>query len=325
MTAEGRHTGLEYWHAAAPRAGVEPRAVERMLANPAMDAALRRNVRDALAFFGSNTSFNLNFLDHGTYFLGALALYLHISGGLTHRRLAALCGTSRLLSAGRASAILLSLWSKGFLVRGERRGEDRTVRYTPTARMIAAYRERLKIDLESSGVVEPAIAPLMARWDEPGVFEHYLRLAGEDLVHAASNPTPEVDIINKIGAFRAGVLMLYVLMEAADDGGAFPPLGKASTSISALAARFRVSRSHVRRVLRLWEEAGFLLRGDAEGTVHLTPLLHATVKRYFAINFIIGLRYAHAALLALRDSAHEGMSAVSPPAPGAGKTATAAP
>ncbi len=305
MTGEERHTGLEYWHAAAPRAGVDPRAVERMLASPGFDAAVRKSVTDALAFFARNTSFNLNFLDHGTYFLGALALYLHVTGGLSHRRLAALCGTSRLLSAGRASAILLSLWSKGFLVRGEHRGEDRTVRYTPTARMMTAYRERLKIEFEASALIEPAIAPLLARWDEPGVFECYLRLAGEDLVHAANTPTPEVDVFNRIGAFRASMLVLYVLMETADDGGAFPPLGSASTSISALAARFRVSRSHARRVLRLWEEAGLLARGETEGTARLTPLLHATFKRYVAINFIIALRYGHAALLALGDSAHE--------------------
>ncbi len=316
-------TGLESWRAAVKVPDVDTRAIDRLLADAKFDNALRHGVTEALVFFDANPAFHQHFLDHGAFFMGLLALYLHASGALTHRRLAALCGTSRLLSNGRASAMLLNLWSKGFVRRAETRAADRTVRYTPTPRMLTAYRARLKIEVESAAWIAPQLASLLARWEEPGVFEHYVAVVGAHLAPMMARPDPALDALTIVGNYRAGFLVLYALIDGADHGGAIPPCGESKLSVSALASRFRVARSHVRRILAACRASGLLTRGAGDGTVTLLPALHGVFRRYYATIYLGVLASSHDVLLWLLTQDPAQGHQADPPAPDPGEPAGA--
>jgi hypothetical protein len=296
-------TGLEYWRAALAISASEPAAVERLLADPNFDRALRHSVTESLTFFDANPAFYQHFLDQGSFFAGLLALYLHASGALTHRRLAALCGTSRLLSNGRASAILLNLWSKGFVRRAETRGADRTVRYTPTPRMLTAYRARLKIEVESAAWIAPELAALLARWEEPGVFEQYMAVTGAYLAPLMATPHPALTALEIVGNYRAGFHVLFALIDGANRGGPFPACGESGLSVSALANRFRVARSHVRRILDTCSASGLLTRGAGDGTITLLPALHDVFRHYYAVVYLGVLADSHDTLARLPHQA----------------------
>ena len=292
-------TGLEYWRAALQISASEPVAIARLLADPNFDRALRHSVTGPLAFSDANPAFYQHFLDHGSFFMGLLALYLHASGALTHRRLAALCGTSRLLSNGRASAILLNLWSKGFLRRAETRAADRTVRYTPTPRMMSTYRARLKIEVESAARIVPELAALLARWDEPGVFEQYMVVTGAYLAPLMASSQPALTPLEILGNCRAGFHVLFALIDGADRGGPIPACGESRLSVSALANRFRVARSHVRRILDMCRASGLLTRGAGDGTVTLLPALQDVFRHYYAVVYLGVLADSHDTLVSL--------------------------
>ncbi len=273
MASEETGKNLQYWSDAIKGLPRIPDAlIDELASRPGMDAALRHLVGETTAFVRSEAAFQAHFYDTGTYFLGFLILYLHLTGGLTHRRLTALCGTSRVLSNGRASAILLRLWSKNMLRRAEHRAADRTVLYTPTPAMIAGYRARLKIDLESVAMCEPTIGALLARWEEPGMFEGLIATAGGDLVHAAVTPTADVDVFNRVGANRAAMLVLGAVILGADKGGAFPPQGETRISISALAMGFKVWPDRARRGRGHGRPA-------ARAISRLSPLLRHRLRR----------------------------------------------
>jgi hypothetical protein len=295
---EIQQTGLEYWYTLKGDKPAYAAATIKLLEDAGLDAALRHGTSAALEFDRSHPKFHLHFLDHGAFFLGLTALYLHSTGGISHRRLAAMCGTSRLLSNGRASAILLNLWSKGFLRRADERMADRTVLYTPTTLLTQSFRARIRIEIECIAIVDPAVHALLARWDEPGVFECYMATAGRMLLAGAT--LKEADSFHAISAYRASLLMLNMLMAAADDGGPFPPVGEAPVSVSALATRCGVARSHVRRVLALCETLGLLRRSAEDRGVTLLPALRDMMRTYYAIVFVSELAIVHQTLLALR-------------------------
>jgi hypothetical protein len=297
-----RSTGLEYWYDAGAGSHTDPRAIERILSHANFERALRHSVTRSLAFFREETEFNISVLDLGTFFLGFLALYLHTTGGLTHSRLADVCGTSRVLSAGRASAILFHLRSKGFVRRAEKRSSDRTVIYTPAPRMMGCYRERNRIEFEAEAMIEPAVLPFLRRLDEPGIYERFLAAVGRDTTTATKFPDEELADITAIGTHRAGHLILYQLVELADDGGAFPPVGTVNISISTLAEQFRVSRTHIRRVLEKCMQHGLLAKNGGDASYILLPKLRDQLRKQTAILYAAGMRMVHFAMESWDDA-----------------------
>jgi hypothetical protein len=291
-----RSTGLEYWRDAGSGPEIDPGAMERILSHPRFDEAMRHSVTRALAFFREETQFNLVFLDQGTFLLGFLALYLHVTGGLTHRRLAEMGRSSSILSSGRASAILFHLRSKGLVRRAEKRSSDRTVIYTPASKMMDWFRDRVRGDIEAQAMIEPAVLPFLERLDEPGMHEQFLAVVGEDALKAARKPDPELAAVTAVAELRAGELILYRLAKLADDGGTFPSPGIANISISALAEQFRVSRTHVRRILKQCERNELIARHGSDASYAVLPKLREQLRRQTAIFSVAGMRMIHFAL-----------------------------
>jgi len=150
--------------------------------------------------------------DAGHYVAASLALSLHREG-ITLPRLAAACTETRLMSAGRARALLAYLMHVGFLTQVSRRQGQAAALYVPTPRFIDTWRGRMRGGLEAAALLEPAARPLLERIDDPAVTMAFLQRRGDamraGLAAAVGHELPFVRIFNhRLGGGRAMALLL---------------------------------------------------------------------------------------------------------------------
>lgn len=301
-----RLTGLEAWEAAVGERVSEDFLQTAVLSSPRFSPAHRQAVEGALAYSQGHAAFQATVSDAGHFFLCGVALYMDASGGLTHRRLRRLMGDSGLISAGRASALLWRLRLGRFIepLDGDV-GEGLLKRFVPTRAMEDAFRERFRVDLRAIVALEPAIAPALARLDEPAIFRGLIRQMGDDLISAAGREEPRLQAFNLIAARTVGVLVMYDLAASVTDDGEFPACGVANVSVAGLARRFKVSRSHVLSLLRQMETAGFITFDSATGRPVIQPPMRDALRLYGALVFMGQIRAAHRVLAATEASPAE--------------------
>ena len=96
---------------------------------------------------------------------------------------------------------------------------------------------------------------------------------------------------------NAGMVILFSLLLAGEGDDSFPPARPVPVSISALGAKFGVSRKHVLTLLRDAENEGFLQRtGDRNDRVVLLPRVREGLQMFFATMFLYLARSAGEAL-----------------------------
>ncbi|WP_304166059.1 hypothetical protein [Phenylobacterium aquaticum] len=276
--------------------------LDALPAHPRFEEAMRYSVRAALDYFHENPVLHRNIKDVGRLILGVVALSMDATGGLTHRRLRALSGRTGVISAGTATAVLFRMRTIGYVTRDEAGGGGLARRYRPTPDMTQAFRERMQIELDAAAILFPHVAPVRDRFGEPDMFRAVFKVLGEESIKAARDPRGDLDALNRLGTRSAGVLVLYDLLNAADvAGGGRGPLGapiELEVSVSALARKYEISRSHVLSLLRDLEAADFIARVGREGRWALRPALRPTLETFFGV---IYLGMAHVALEAARD------------------------
>lgn len=273
-----------------------------MRADPNLEAAIRHSVTGSVAYYDAAPVMHRNLKDVSRFVLGVVALYLDATGGLTHRRLRELSGQTGLISTGAATGLLLRLRLIGYVAPAETLPNGAIRLYRPTPAMIAAFRERLRIELEACVLIDPRISPVVERLDEPEVFPHLMAAMGADSINAARHPRPDAISIDRLSMRSAGMLIMFQLMQDADRGASFPPSGEAQVSVSGLARRYEVSRSHVLTVLRDAEDMGLITR-LGEGRWRLEPALAEVFKTFYAVLYlgmIKGARATQAAMAGAR-------------------------
>lgn len=275
----------------------EPR-IQAMRAEPRLGEAMRHSIRRALAYYDAAPVMHRNLKDVARFTLGVVALYLDATGGLTHRRLRELSGQTGIISAGTATALLLRLRLIGYVTTAEVLPSGATKLYRPTEPMIVAFRDRLRIELEASSLLDPRIGQVLDRLEEPEVFPTLMAVMGNDAINAARNPRPDAGAIDRLSMRTAGMLIIFHLLTEADDGGVFPPVGEVEVSISDLARRYEVSRSHVLTVLRDAEGFG-LVRRLSEARWRLEPELGEVFRTFYAVLYLGVIKGARAAQAAL--------------------------
>jgi len=281
--------GLEKWDWLATDRAPED-SLQRLMAHPQLPQLQYRVVRGALAFAAANREFQSLAADAGSFFLCCVAIYMDCTGGLTHRRLRAMTGGSGLISAGRATALLWRLRAGGMIETAP----DDSRRFVAAPAIRAIMRERLRVEFEPLSLLDPDTAPLMARFDTPGIFDALMIQLGEDLMGSAGRPDTRLQNMGRLLAHNCGIMILYALIDAMGEDTQFPPRGSARVSVSALARRFSLSRSHVLRVLRMLEEMGWLI---SEGDLRtLGPRLGAELRMFHALMALGALRAACRAL-----------------------------
>gem|GEM_PF-3566774 len=288
-TGQGVNTGLEKWDWLATDRVPED-SLQRLMAHPQLPQLQYRVVQGALTFAATNREFQSLAADAGSFFLCCVAIYMDCTGGLTHRRLRAMTGGTGLISAGRASALLWRLRAGGMIEAAP----DDSRRFVATRAIREIMRERLRVEFAPLSLLDPDTAPLMARFDAPETFDALMVQLGDDLMGSAGRPDPRLQGMGRLLAHNCGIMVLYALIEAMGQDSQFPPRGSARVSVSVLARRFHLSRSHVLRVLRMMEEMGWL---TSEGDLRtLGPRLGAELRMFHALMALGVLRAAHRAL-----------------------------
>lgn len=261
--------------------------LQALCAHPRFDDALRHSVRSALAYFHANPVLHRNVKDVGRLILGVVALYLDATGGLTHRRLRTLSGQTGVVSAGTATAVLFRMRTIGYVVRDEGVGGGVARRYRPTPEMIQSFHDRMKIELDAAAMLVPEVAPISDRLGEPEVFRAVFTALGRESIVAASQPRAELEVLNRLSVRSAGILVLYDLLAAADDGvSPFGSPAEVVISVSALARKYEISRSHVLSLLRDLEMADFVCRAGRDGRWALRPALGDSLRKFFGVIYL---------------------------------------
>ncbi len=258
---------------------ISDEAYARLRAEPLYPQAIRRFAANMLAAGDADLALDGILKDAGRNVGAMCAVYLHVSGGLTLPRLKTLCAGFGLASPGRARALLLYLRYLGYVGAPQARAKGEPSVYPVPLKLVVTWREHQRAVLNAVAVIEPQIAALIDRFDMPGVFETYAVL----LVEAFLATVPHFDVnapYFRIFMHRhAGIQIVHFLLAHAADE-AFPPREPIAVSLSALAQRFGVSRSHVRRLLEAAEREGLIQRCN-DGAVLWTPAGRVAVDNVF--------------------------------------------
>lgn len=278
----------------AARAGDEPPwwrlapdDLSAIKAHPRFVEMMRASVLGALEVYDADTVTSGALRDMGRFVAGMMALYLHASGGLTLTRLRAVCTEVGISGRGRAMAILTMLRVIGYVTAAEGVGDARVRPYVPTDAMITAFRQRIRIELQAFSLVDPGMDAAISCYDRPGGFEAYVRHAGDGLIAAitaGATPATELDIFAERAA---GILILYQLLLAGEEGDAFPPRRPIRASVNGLAKRFKVSRTHVMRLLRDGEAEGFFRRAPEAGDGYVILAKPEAIEQHFAAGLLL--------------------------------------
>ena len=269
---------LMWWDADGqmPRAAYErleshPRYVEAMRALSArmLKAAHEDKAVDGIA------------KDVGRYFGALWALYLDSSGGLTLPRLKHLCARTQLLSPGRARALLLYLRYLGYVEPAASQTPGQPTLYIPTRALAAAWKHLLQEALAAVRIVEPAIDVVLSRLDLPDVLRTFVRCQGEGTVVALSSLPTERPFIRIFAHRHGGMQTLHWITCASDRDDDYPAREPVTVPIAALARQLRVSRTHIKRMLRDAEDAGFLIQGS-DGQVLFSEAMRLEMRWTFS-------------------------------------------
>jgi hypothetical protein len=231
------------------------------------------------------------FKDAGRYLTALCAAFLDLSGGLTQAALKQICGASGYVSPGRARALIEVLLHLGYL-------EAQGGAWRTTPLFTAAWRGYTQSALRAAAMLAPETEAVIARLEEPGVFQLFLGIQAGRLL-GASSATSERPALMRVFVERyAGSQVLWSLLSQGPGAG-FPWEGWTEISMSGFATRFAVSRMHVQRLIEAGVREGLL---DHEGRrVRATSLFRDTVQPFYAFQLAELNATAGATLAALSD------------------------
>lgn len=165
-------------------------------------------------------------------------------------------------------------------VEMERQPDDNRVRLLkPTERLLAWDREWMAAHY----------APLDLLYPDPGYGAPMRRDTAFQAVHAGAALAAFDAIIAmtwsnlEIVFFLSATSALIILLSFYEMGGADPDSRIREADLAQLAPRFGVSRTHIRNILGVAQERGFVVRsGPRNSIVHLTPRWMTAFDRFIA-------------------------------------------
>jgi hypothetical protein len=222
--------------------------------------------------------------DISRLFYGYLVIYLHARDAITLTAIRTLCHEIGLASAGRAQALLIHLRAIGYLKPDPHHAGLRSRGYVPSAEMQSALRQVIADELRAFSIIEPEAGRAADRFDGPDFYRAFLLRFGEGIVDAMK--TRPVRVVSLFAERNAGTLILCDIMASAEKRDVYPPRGTLKMSVSDLAQKFDVSRSHVFRLLRDAEKQGLLKRNADEQTGTLEEVLARDIVEFQVITFM---------------------------------------
>ncbi len=260
-------------------ADISSEVFARLRAQPLYPQAVRRFAANMLVAGDADLALDGILKDAGRNVAAMCAVYLHVSGGLTLPRLKTLCSGFGLASPGRARALLLYLRYLGYVQAPEARAKGAQAVYPVAPKLLVTWREHQRAVLDAVALLEPQVAILIDRFETPGVFETYAALLVEGFLATVPDFDVNTPYFRLFMHRHAGIQIVHYLIAQASDE-AFPPEQPIAFSISGLAPRFGVSRSHVRRLLEAAEREGLIQRFN-DGALAWTPAGRASLDIVF--------------------------------------------
>jgi DNA-binding MarR family transcriptional regulator len=303
-------SGLAFWHAAiAGRDRIEPAALARMTAHPRFVEACLMSWQGSQALFQRDPLLGRSFKDISLGFFAVFAMWLDLNGELTLSAIQSFCIQHDLASPGRVAALMTQLRKNGYVEPHPAHAGGRKRRYTVTPTMIASFREIFRTELTALSLMEPVAGAVADRLAEPALFAPFLTAMGLGMANIAKHKVWSP--VTLFAERNGGSLILAHIAASAGPGDSVPPRRPVPLSIAALARQFRVSRSHILRLLRDAEKLN-LLRRHPDGTITLEEKLREALLYYQAVNFMGHAACAHVALLVAGAASSAGRPAPIP-------------
>ncbi len=248
---------------------LSPQALGALIAHPRFAEAARALYRSKVTTAAEDKVMAGLFRDAGHYVAALWAFSLHRDAGLTLPHLKAACAGSKMMSPGRAPALLGFLQHLGYVSRlSPRQGKAAAV-YAPTPRFVDAWCRHMRSGLEAAIRLMPEAADCVALMDDPDKALGFARAQGDILLAAISHQgeamheLPFVRIFqHRLGGGRA--LNLLLSRDAGEAGLAVAPMPFA---LNEVAAQSGILRIQAKRLFDDAQAAGLVRIEDGRLTV----------------------------------------------------------
>jgi DNA-binding MarR family transcriptional regulator len=269
--------------------------IRAVQAHPQFRDAAIASARASIDAYHGGRLMNWIMSDRARALLGYLAYYLELTeSGLTPTRLKRACAETGLCSPGRGAAMLALMRAAGYVALVTDPADRRVRRLVATDKLKDMLRLRLTPQLAAAAVVMPELGGVSNLIGNDAFERTLIRWFGDRFVdgHRMLVHSPELMLFAE---HNAGVVILFNLM-LSDSSGTFPPSGPVQTSVAGLARRFKVSRTHVLRLLRAAERQGHIKRtGEHYDRIILNPhLMQATLNLFATMYLFLAMGVAAA-------------------------------
>lgn len=281
LVGTGEAAALSLWM--DQRGGIDA-AFAAVLSDPRLPEAIRALILGTEAFPPADTTLDGRLKDVGCYLVAKCAVYLHQNGEVTFARLREIAAVRVYMSPGRTRSLLTLLCYHGYLSE-EQPGPGAARRYVPTESFLAGWRRHVHGLLNVAAILEPSVALVRNRLDDPAVFGVFCRHHAEAGFREVREVHQSTGLVRVFLHRYAGSLILWHLYLADHAEGAIP------VSINAIAQRHAVSRAHVRRLLAAGVREG-LLRYVGDREVLLEEAGRAAVRFFYAARFFVSITAA---------------------------------
>ncbi|MBI1405045.1 MAG: hypothetical protein GC145_02845 [Caulobacter sp.] len=287
--AAGADRGFERFKSLVLEVATQP-ALDAVIAHPEFPRVALAMVEGWGPHNEDDAGMTRTLRDVGHYMAGVWSLALSGSAErLSHVSLTRLFEPLGLGSRTRAHALIAYFRTRGMIRPIESRGDGRLRNYEAAPALRQLFHNRFRRELTTAAPLIAGADAILARWDEPGLFEAFMVANGQFMVGSYLNFDREAANLDVFAQRHAGLTVLGQIIAAAPRTGVFPPDGPVAINLRDIARRSGVSRAQARNVIRAGEKAGFLTTRE-EGWVDLSPdLRHQLV--YLLAAYVLSLTW----------------------------------
>jgi hypothetical protein len=285
--------------AASGRAPVSEEAISALRRDFRFRLAMLSSARSSIALHSGGGLAGWVLGDRARALFGYFALYLDATrdpedprSGLTPTRMKDVATQWRICSRGRAGAMLALMRAAGYVLPASAPGDGRVSRLVPTKKLLDLHRRRLQGQFEAMGDLLPGVQPALKHLHDQA-FQYGLVLGLADYFTAGFRMLDHTPELKLFAERTAGMVILFSLRLNELEPS---PESSASASIAGLSRRFRVSRTHILRLLRDAERQELLSRIPGSEGIALAQRARDALERFFAVMFLYFAAGARTAL-----------------------------
>ncbi|TCT02639.1 hypothetical protein [Aquabacter spiritensis] len=263
---------------------LSPAILAEWESHPAFPDLVRRAAAVSVELYRGHWMLNRLLNDRGRLIASLMILDLHFSAGSGQgftaaqmRRHAIECG---LCSPGRITAFLATLRLSGLLAHADGQNPGNR-RLAPTEALLDVHRARWRRVFALLAELRPEARGASEALQDPAFVGHCAGVVME-AYRRGQRLYDFVPALTAIADRDAGLMVVLSLLTA-DPGQ--------SVSVSDLARRFSVARSHVLETLRAAERSGLAVAASERGGYRAGPDLAPAMGRFFSVIFEV---YLHA-------------------------------